>query len=121
MNTETQTKLHGAIRDDFEYLKGTDGTAEERKARVAELGVLLDKAIEIEKLEAVREDNNLKKQTAKDEKVDRIVKNSLSALGIVLPLGVTIWGALKSWEFEEKGFVSSFFGKLFMNKLGPKK
>lgn len=79
---------------------------------------LIDRKIEIEKFES---EQRLKEQQLADEKKDRVVKNVIGAAGVVLPLLVTIWGTKVSLEFEKEGTVTTMIGRLFINKLGPKK
>lgn len=90
---------------------------------------LLDKVNDREKIqldyqskkEAQLAEFQLKSEEIKMDRKDRIVKNCLTGIGIVTSLGLTIWGALKSWEFEKEGTVTSSFGKMFMNNFRPKK
>ncbi len=127
MNVETL--LHDVIRSgladlDGDYLKG-----EERRAKVDELTKLMDRAIEMEKVgmeaedkAATREiDKQFKEQQMSEDRKDRLVKNILSGLGIVLPIGLTVWGTKKTFKFEETGTITSAMGRGFINKLFPKK
>ena len=56
-----------------------------------------------------------------DDKKDRLVKNCLTGASILSGIGVTVWGALKSWKFEETGTVTSTAGRKFINNLFSKK
>ena len=72
--------------------------------------------------EAIRENEQLSKlQQMNDDKKDRLVKNVLNAVGIILPLIVTIWGTKVSLKFEETGSMTTIMGRGFVNKLLPKK
>ena len=55
-----------------------------------------------------------------EEKKDRLIKNILTGAGIIIPLGVTVWGTLKTLKFEEEGTVTTLMGRGFINKLFPK-
>ena len=66
-------------------------------------------------------DYDLKVKQIEEEKKDRLVKNCLTAAGIVIPVWVTIWGTLKTLEFEKTGTVTTIMGRGFINKLLPKK
>lgn len=79
---------------------------------------LLDRKIEMDK---VKSEQLVKQQQLEDEKKDRLVKNVLTAAGIVLPLVVTIWGTKVSLKFEEEGTFTTIMGRGFVNKLLPKK
>lgn len=75
---------------------------------------LVDRMIEIEKIESAEAQNELQR---KEDRKSRIVKNLIDVGAIVLPLGVTIWGAIMSFTFEEKGTITSNMGRKFMDKL----
>lgn len=117
------------IQAELSKLKETDPGSDEHKARLDEVTRLMDRAIEMDKVEvdcadrtAIRENEQLmKEQQMNDEKKDRLVKNIITAAGIVLPLIVTIWGTKVSLKFEEEGTFTTIMGRGFINKLLPKK
>ena len=117
--------LHDEIESQFEALKHLKVGSDEHKAAVEGLAKLMDRAIEInkmdldaeEKLLARESDAEIKKQQLKDERIDRWVKNGLTGVSVLGGLGVTVWGALKSWKFEEFGSVTSGPGREFMKKI----
>ena len=74
-----------------------------------------------ERIETREFENDLKLKQMKDDKIDRWVKNGLTALGIAVPTVVTVWGTLKSFKFEEEGTITTIMGRGFINKLLPKK
>lgn len=124
-----ETLLYDAMETDFTELSQTELGTDERKAALNELTALMDRAIEIEKVEVDRKikaetlesEKLAKKQQMDDEKKDRLVKNILSAAGIVLPIALTIWGTKVSLKFEEEGTFTTIMGRGFINKLLPKK
>ena len=124
-----ETLLYDEIETEFEKLQELKPGSEEHKVAADTLAKLMDRAIEIEKIEvdckdkaATRESEELlKKQQMNDEKKDRLVKNLLSAAGVVLPLLVTIWGTAVSLKFEEEGTFTTIMGRGFVQKLLPKK
>jgi hypothetical protein len=75
---------------------------------------LVDRKIEIEKLESSEAQNE--KQMKEDRK-DRIVRYIIDSGKVILPLGVTVVGTLLAFTFEERGTISSNIGKKFMDKL----
>lgn len=127
MNIETL--LYDAIETDFEELANAKGKPEERRAIVDELTKLMDRAIEMEKVNndcndktEIREnDKVLKMQQFEDEKKDRWVRNAIGAAGVVLPILVTIWGTKVSLEFEKEGTFTTIMGRGFIQKLLPRK
>ena len=66
-------------------------------------------------------EKDFKLKQSDEEKKDRLIKNCLSVAGIVLPIWVTIWGTLKTLEFEKEGTVTTIMGRGFINKLLPRK
>ena len=117
--------LYQEIEDEFQVLSEIKVGTDEYKSSVDGLTKLLDRAIEIEKHEAEMKEREAERiakniQVAEEQK-DRVVKNYISAGGVVLPLLVTIWGTLKSFKFEQDGTVTTIMGRGFINKLLPKK
>ena len=127
MNIETL--LYDAIETDFDKLATAELGSDERKAVADELFKLMDRAIEMEKVNnesedkaKTRESDELyKQQQLEDDKKDRLLKNIISVAGVVLPLAVTIWGTKVSLKFEEEGTFTTIMGRGFVNKLLPRK
>lgn len=119
MNIEALLKEE--IKSEFETLKTVGTGSEEYKTTVDGVTKLVDRAIEIEKFNAEREENALKREQMKDEKIDRWIKNGLTLVGVVVPAGLTVWGTIKTLKFEETGTVTTMMGRGFINKLLPKK
>lgn len=124
-----EKKLHDEISREMDVLEGMYEGTEEYKIWVDGVTKLTDRAIEIDKFnaevearaEAQKFENELKLKQAKEDKIDRIVKNCLTGFGIILPVFVTIWGTKASFEFEKEGTVTTIMGRGFINKLLPKK
>ena len=124
-----ETLLREEICTELDELKGIEVGTDQYKTTVDGITKLIDKVVEIEKLnndieeqaESRELDKQLKLQQAKDERKDRLIKNGLTALGIVLPLAITVWGTNKSLRFEQEGTVTTIMGRGFIQKLLPKK
>ena len=124
-----ETLLHEEIESEFECLKELEIGTEQYKITVDELVKLVDRAIEIDKLNLEAEekaknrekDNDFKLQQMEEERKDRLIRNCISAAGIVIPSLLTIWGTLKTFKFEQEGTVTTMIGRGFINKLLPKK
>ena len=124
-----ETSLHEEILNGFDDLNRMERGTETHKATVDELTKLLDRAIEIEKLEMEAKERekareieaSLKRAQMEEDRKDRRFKNGIAVGGIVLPLAVTIWGTFKTLKFEEEGTVTTIMGRGFINKLIPKK
>lgn len=121
--------LREEIQDELSHLEDVQSGTEEYKVAVDGVSKLTDRLIELEKLDIEREEKvenrNFEqdyklKQMAEDKK-DRKIKNGIAIAGIVLPLCVTIWGVLKSFEFEKDGTITTIMGRGFISKLIPKK
>ena len=128
-NVNIDPQLYEVIKTDFEKIKDNDLGSDERKAALDEVTKLMDRAIEIKKVniecdskaKTLESEERMRKQQIEDEKKDRLIKNLISVAGIVLPIGLTIWGTKVSLKFEEEGTVTTIMGRGFINKLLPKK
>jgi hypothetical protein len=126
---ENEILLHEEIVDEFKQLKGIEVGTEEYKVTVDGLTKLLDREIEIKKLELERIDKQntaeaeekLRDEQMKREARDRWIRLGMDVAGIIIPVTVTIWGTVKSFEFEKEGSITTIMGRGFINKLLPKK
>lgn len=126
---KVETMLHDEIRNEFEELKKLEVGSDGYRAAVDGISKLLDRAIEYDKLDSECNERSLnrgfeedyKLQLAEDEKRDRRIKNGITIAGIVIPSIITIWGTIKSLNFEKEGTVTTIMGRGFINKLLPKK
>ena len=126
---KVETILHDEILNEFEELKKLEVGSDGYRAAVDGISKLLDRAIEYDKLDAECNERSLnrgfeedyKLQLAEDEKRDRRIKNGITIAGIVIPSVITIWGTIKSLNFEKEGTVTTIMGRGFINKLLPKK
>ena len=119
----------GEIRSEIEEVSKIEVGSDQHKVSVDSLAKLLDKHIELEKLEADAQEKyesriaeqDLKREQIKNEKRDSIVKNVLTGVSVIGGFGLTVWGTCKSLKFEETGVVTSIMGRGFIQKLLPKK
>lgn len=117
------------IESEFTALSGIEVGSEAYKTTVDGVTKLLDRMIEIDKLEFERDkkaesdkkEEEFRRMQMEEEKKDRLIRNCLSAAGIVIPTIVTIWGTVKSIEFEKEGTITTIMGRGFIQKLLPKK
>ena len=115
-----ETMLHDGIEDGFNELKKIQVGTEEYKSTK-----LLDRAIEIDKIDSETQtnadnreiENSIELKKIEYDRKDRIIKNCLTAASIVCTAGITVWGSLKSWKFEETGVVTSGPGREFMRRI----
>ena len=121
--------LEKEILDKIEALNDMEAGSEEWKKTVEGLTKLMEKANERDKFKAEQQEqsrnrrmeNYWREKQAKEEKIDRWVKNGIAVAGILIPVGVTIWGTLVSFKFEEEGTITTIMGRGFINKLLHKK
>ena len=124
-----KTLLVEEIQDELNDLSDLDLGSEEYKITVDGLTKLIDRAIEMEKFETENEDkiknrekdDDFKLKQMAEERTDRWVRNGIAIAGIIIPSIITVWGTVKSLNFEKEGTVTTIVGRGFINKLLPKK
>ena len=117
--------LHEEIQAELEELKKIEVGSDEYKVAVDGVTKLMDRAIEIDKLNAeVQEkiesrevETDLKLKQMEEDKKDRRTLNGIAIAGIVIPSGVAIWGTLKTLKFEEIGTITTSAGREHVRKL----
>ena len=123
-----ETKLHEEIQEELKGLKQIELGTDEYRATVDGLTKLMDRAIEINKLDSDREDKldqqavemEFKTQQLEEDIKDRKTRNRIAIAGLVVPTVVTIWGTLKTLKFEESGTVTTNAGRNFINRIFKK-
>ena len=121
--------LREEIETEFKDLAKIQVGTEEHKVAVDSVTKLVDRAIELEKvdIEKVEKAENrdleysLKTKEMDDERKDRWVKNGLTAVSVIGGFALTVWGTIKSIEFEKEGSITTIMGRGFIQKLIPKK
>ena len=131
--------LDGEISTELEVLDSMETNSEDYKIMVEGLTKLIDKSMELEKIEISKaqeaekiknEGEKIKLETekikfeaeqAKTNKIFQWIGYGISAAGIVIPVAVTIWGTKVTLNFEKEGTVTTIMGRGFINKLLPKK
>lgn len=126
---DIENLLYDEITEDFDRLRDEDLEPEKRKATVDELAKLMDRAIEMKRLENESKDKAearlseqaIELQKLKEDKKDRWTRNIISGAGVILPLLVTIWGTKVSMDFEKEDSFTTTAGRNFVNNLFRKK
>lgn len=124
-----KTMLNEEIQSEFSELAKIEVGTDPYKTTVDGLTKLMDRKIEIDKIEAESYDRaealereyELKLKQMREDRIDRIVKNGIAVGTALLGVAVTIWGTKATFEFEKEGTISSIMGRGFINKLFPKK
>ena len=118
-------KLEAEIAGDLELMEDMNINSEEYKTSADIVGKLIDRAIELDKLNIEREkmeasqkiEVDLKQQQMKEERIDRIIKNILTGVSVTGGILLTIWGTNKTLRFEETGTITTTAGRKFTGKL----
>lgn len=113
--------LHEEIAEDFEALKEEEFGSDGYRTGVDSVAKLMDRAIEIEKIES---DAELKRIEQKNDKQNRLIGHIVTGVTTAAGIIITVWGTRASFRFEETGTVTTIMGKNFINSLGkfiPKK
>lgn len=124
-NEKWEDLVNEEIVDEINHLKGMDVGTEEYKVTVDSLVKLMDRSIEKDKLyaelkkeeETQEFEKNLKLKQAKEETIDKWVRNGLTGLGVISSIILTIWGTNKTLRFEETGTITTTAGRKFTGKL----
>lgn len=125
---DIKTMLDTEIKGEFSELAKIEVGTDPYKTAVDGVTKLMDRAIELKKLEVERDEkaealeieSRLKSKQMLDDRIDRIAKHvitvTLGAASIIL----TVWGTRTAIKFEETGTISTTVGRLFFNKIVPK-
>lgn len=121
--------LDEEIRNELGEIKQMEVGSEEHEKAVNSLVKLVDRSIEMEKMDIDidekdkdrENDVDLKLRAIEEDRKDRKIKNYIAVLGIIIPSAITVWGAIKSIEFEKEGTFTTIMGRGFISKLLPKK
>lgn len=126
---EFKKNLSDEIVREIEVLSTLEPGTEQYEKTVNGVYKLLDKSIEIDKLEADidakdkdREHDRIYKDIEVEEnKKSKWIDRSFQLLGILASTGLTVWGTKTILKFEIDGTVTSSIGRAFINKLLPRK
>ena len=122
MNTEV--KLHEVIERELEVLDDMDIGTEEYRITVEGITKLVDRALEIEKFNVDADERaktreqelEFKRKQMLDDRIDKIVKHSLTVVSIGTGVAMAIWGTVVSMKFEKEDTFTSLLGRAWVNK-----
>jgi hypothetical protein len=117
--------LEVEIEEKLNKISEMEPSTDEYKTAVDSVTKLLDRAIEMNKIDNDRkerkdireEDTKSRLESEKVEKKKYFIDKVLTALSIGIPAVLTVWGTKKSLKFEETGTVTTIMGRGFINKL----
>ena len=121
--------LEVEIEEKLNKISEMEPGTDEYKLAVDSVTKLLDRTIEMNKINVDRKERKeVREEEAKSklesEKVENkkyLVDKILAVLSIGIPALLTVWGTKKSFKFEETGTITTIMGRGFINKLLPKK
>lgn len=121
--------LKREICEDLEGMLELDLGSDEHKASVDAVTKLIDREVELrkleiehqERLESRKAEEELKLKQMKEGRVDRIIGYVINVAGIVIPVIVTVWGTKVSLKFEEEGTITTSAGRNFFSRIFHKK
>ena len=126
---DTKELLEAEIEAEFDRLANMAIGSDEYKVTVDGLTKLIDKKIEMDKVEREFEEKALARVNENEAKKKRSWLDTLSTIGnIAVPVFVfvgetvrIVWGTNKTLRFEETGTVTTTAGKSFFSKIFSKK
>ena len=122
---EIKDMVQEEIVDKLEALRDLEVGSEEHQKGTTDVDKLMKHLVDIEKIELeamkAKEDIQLRQVSCMVDRKDKKIKNIISVAGIIVPLGVTVWGTLKTLKFETTNTVTSLIGRGFIQKFIPKK
>ena len=129
MKMEMEDLLKKEICEDLEGLIELELGSDEHKAGVDAVTKLMDREVELrkleiermEKIESRKADEDFKQKQMKENRVDRIIGYVITVAGIVIPVVVTVWGTKVSLKFEEEGTITTSAGRNFFSRIFHKK
>lgn len=143
MNDTNITSLENEIESEFACLEEMEIGSEPYKVTVDGLTKLIDRSINLKKIDieceqkrkeyemaeqkridaerAESANHALKVKQMDNERKDKLFDKCMAIASVAVPTVVTIWGTIVTLKFEETGSVTTIMGRGFIGKLLPKK
>lgn len=112
--TNVETLLLNEISTLFSKLEGLKAGTDEYSKVNTELCKLIERAESMEKFHIELEEKQIERE---ENRKDRFIKYAIAVGTTVIEVTVLVWGAKKSWKFEETGTITSTAGRSFMGKI----
>lgn len=117
--------LQDEIENELEELGKMEIGSEQYKVTVEGLTKLIDRSIEIDKINFEMDDKiedretdlEVKNKQIEEDKKDRRIRNGISIASLAIPAIITVWGTLKTLKFEEEGTVTTLAGRAHIQKM----
>ena len=122
---KNETMLHDEIKAELEKLSKLEVGSDKYETAVNGISKLMDRAIEMEKIESDAKERidskeaelDLKYRQLEEDIKDSKTRNKINIAGIVIPAGITIWGTIKTLKFDQNNIITSTAGKEFTRKI----
>lgn len=117
--------LNVELEDKLEALSKMNPGTEAYKLAVDNITKLLDRSIEINKIDydrkerkKIREDEAKSKAESDEANKKRyIIDTIITLIGIAVPASITVWGTKTSFKFEETGSITTIIGRGFIDSI----
>lgn len=129
MDMQVHDALCTEVLEEMSILEKADIGSDVYKSAVDGITKLVDRINEIkriqadcdEKAKASEFDAELRRKQQEDEQRNRLIGHILTGASIVIPAIITIWGTVKSFEFEQTGTVTTLLGRKLVGRCVPNK
>lgn len=117
--------LNVELEEKIEILSNMNPGTEEYKLAVDNITKLLDRSIEMNKIDYDRKERKeVREEEAKSKiesnKVNKkhyIIDTIVTIIGIAVPASITVWGTKTSFKFEETGSITTIIGRGFIDNI----
>lgn len=117
-STELGSDEHRKAAGDIAQL--TDRLIRLKEVDIEQQKIEMEKArmdAEKEKTSVEQQKIEMEREKMVEEKKDRLIKNGIAALGVIVPAGITITGMVLMFLFEEKGTITSGAGRKIVDRI----
>lgn len=117
-NTELGSEEHRKAAGDIAQL--TDRLIRLKEVDIEQQKIEMEKArmdAEKEKVSVEQQKIEIEREKMIEEKKDRLIKNGISTLSIIVPAGITTIGMVFMFLFEEKGTITSGAGRKIVDRI----
>lgn len=122
---EIKTMLEEEIKHRLKDLGDMETADEDYGSAVDKVAKLVDRKIEMDKLDIERTEKvenqkieqDFKERQMKEEKIDRLTKNILAGANLAIGAGMFIWGTVASINFEREGTFTTTAGRKNVNRV----
>lgn len=126
---EVKKKLVEEFCEDADGLRDLELGSEQYRSSVDGITKIADRLIRIEEVEIDREmrarqleaDNAIKSRQLRDERKDRVIKNSIGIGTFIVTTALSVWGINKTFKFDATDTVTSTLGRKILNDLIPRR